>query len=73
MAGRRSRGSELTAGEEYPVFGTLAGPALGAAVIVFPKNFVSGYTKRWLLIVGAMCTGGDPLCPRGTMGALLGR
>src|SRR5205823_6152436 len=29
--------------------GTLAGPALGAAVIVFLKNFVSVYTKRWLL------------------------
>ena len=29
--------------------GTLIGPALGAGIIVFLKNFVSVYTKRWLL------------------------
>ena len=31
--------------------GTLIGPALGAGIIVFLKNFVSAYTQRWLLIV----------------------
>ena len=33
--------------------GTLVGPALGATLIVFLKNFVRVYTKRWLLILGA--------------------
>lgn len=34
--------------------GTLVGPAVGAGVIVFLKNFVSVYTKRWLLILGGV-------------------
>ena len=34
--------------------GTLVGPALGAGIIVFLKNFVSVYTKRWLLILGGV-------------------
>ena len=34
--------------------GTLIGPALGAAIIVFLKNFISAYTQRWLLIVGTI-------------------
>src|SRR4029079_3660904 len=37
--------------------GTLAGPALGAALIVFLKNFVSVYTPRWLLILAAVYIG----------------
>lgn len=53
--------------------GTLAGPALGAAVIVFLKNFVSVYTKRWLLILGAVYIGVILFAPRGIMGALRGR
>ena len=32
--------------------GTLVGPALGAGIIVFLKNFISAYTKRWLFILG---------------------
>ena len=50
--------------------GTLAGPALGAAVIVFLKNFVSVYTKRWLLILGAVYIGVILFAPRGLLGAL---
>ena len=50
--------------------GTLAGPALGAAVIVFLKNFVSVYTKRWLLILGAVYIGVILFAPRGIFGAL---
>ena len=50
--------------------GTLAGPALGAAVIVFLKNFVSVYTKRWLLILGAVYIGVILFAPRGVLGAL---
>ena len=34
--------------------GTLVGPALGAGIIVFLKNFISAYTHRWLLIIGAI-------------------
>lgn len=50
--------------------GTLAGPALGAGVIVFLKNFVSVYTKRWLLILGAVYIGVILFAPRGVLGAL---
>ncbi len=53
--------------------GTLAGPALGAAVIVFLKNFVSVYTKRWLLILGAVYIGVTLFAPRGIVGGLRGR
>ena len=53
--------------------GTLAGPVLGAGVIVFLKNFVSIYTKRWLLILGAVYIGVILFAPRGVVGALRGR
>ena len=50
--------------------GTLVGPALGAAIIVFLKNFASVYTKRWLLILGAVYIGVILFAPRGVLGAL---
>src|SRR5262249_5626136 len=50
--------------------GTLVGPALGAAIIVFLKNFVSVYTKRWLLILGAVYIGAILFAPHGLVGAL---
>jgi len=50
--------------------GTLVGPAAGAAIIVFLKNFVSVYTKRWLLILGAVYIGAILFAPRGLAGAL---
>lgn len=34
--------------------GTLIGPAIGAVVIVFLKNFISAYTQRWLIILGSV-------------------
>ena len=49
--------------------GTLGGPALGAALIVFLKNYVSVYTKRWLLILGAVYIGVILFAPRGVFGA----
>jgi branched-chain amino acid transport system permease protein len=52
--------------------GTLVGPALGAAIIVFLKNFVSVYTKRWLLILGAVYISAILFAPRGLVGALYG-
>jgi branched-chain amino acid transport system permease protein len=53
--------------------GTLAGPAIGAAAIVFLKNFVSVYTKRWLLILGAVYIGVILFAPRGVLGAFRAR
>jgi branched-chain amino acid transport system permease protein len=53
--------------------GTLAGPVLGATVIVFLKNFVSVYTKRWLLILGGVYIGVILFAPSGIVGALRGR
>ncbi len=49
--------------------GTLAGSAFGAVAIVFLKNFVSVYTKRWLLILGAVYIGVILFAPRGVLGA----
>ncbi len=34
--------------------GTLLGPAIGAAVFIFLQNFISTYTERWPLILGAI-------------------
>lgn len=34
--------------------GTLFGPAAGGAAIVFLESLVSGYTERWLLILGVL-------------------
>ena len=53
--------------------GTLIGPALGAGIIVFLKNFVSVYTKRWLLILGGVYIGVILFAPCGIVGALRGR
>ena len=53
--------------------GTLIGPAIGAGIIVFLKNFVSVYTKRWLLILGAVYIGVILFAPHGVVGALRGR
>jgi branched-chain amino acid transport system permease protein len=50
--------------------GTLIGPAIGAGIIVFLKNFVSVYTKRWLLILGAVYIGVILFAPHGVVGAL---
>jgi branched-chain amino acid transport system permease protein len=53
--------------------GTLVGPALGAGMIVFLKNFVSVYTKRWLLILGAVYIGVILFAPQGILGAIRGK
>jgi branched-chain amino acid transport system permease protein len=34
--------------------GTLVGPAIGAAVIVGLENVISGYTERWVLVLGVI-------------------
>ena len=50
--------------------GTLVGPAVGAGAIVFLKNFVSVYTKRWLLILGGVYICVILFAPQGIVGAL---
>ena len=45
--------------------GTLAGPALGAGIIVFLKNFISAYTHRWLLVLGTIYILTTFLAPQG--------
>jgi branched-chain amino acid transport system permease protein len=51
--------------------GTLLGPALGAAIIVFLKNLVSVYTHRWLLILGAVYIATIVYAPEGIVGAVI--
>jgi branched-chain amino acid transport system permease protein len=34
--------------------GTLLGPAIGAGVFIFLQNFISTYTERWPMIMGAL-------------------
>ena len=50
--------------------GTLLGPALGSAVIVFLENFISGHTQRWLLVLGLIYVGVTLFAPSGLMGLL---
>jgi branched-chain amino acid transport system permease protein len=45
--------------------GTLFGPALGAAIIILIKNFVSGYTEHWMIILGAIYMATVMLAPQG--------
>ena len=48
--------------------GTLAGPAVGAVVIVFLENVISTYTQRWLMILGVIYVVVTLFAPRGLMG-----
>jgi branched-chain amino acid transport system permease protein len=52
--------------------GTLLGASIGAAVIVFLKNVVSVYTRRWLLILGLVYVGTIRYAPEGIVGAVRG-
>ncbi len=45
--------------------GTLFGPAIGAGIIILVKNFVSGYTEHWMIILGALYMGTVMLAPQG--------
>ena len=48
--------------------GTLVGPALGAALITLLENVISGYTQRWLLILGGIYVVVTLFAPRGLLG-----
>ncbi|HWP34479.1 MAG TPA: branched-chain amino acid ABC transporter permease [Thermodesulfobacteriota bacterium] len=53
--------------------GTLAGPAVGAAAVVWLENVVSAYTERWLLVLGAVYVAVTLFAPEGVAGLLRGR
>jgi branched-chain amino acid transport system permease protein len=48
--------------------GTLVGAGLGAVIIVFLKNMVSVYTKRWLMVLAAVYVVTALYAPEGIMG-----
>ncbi len=52
--------------------GTLLGPALGSAVIVFLENAISAHTQRWLLVLGVIYVMVTLFAPAGLLG-LAGR
>jgi branched-chain amino acid transport system permease protein len=49
--------------------GTLAGPILGALVIVFLQDMVSGFTDRWLMVLGFVYVLVVLAFPEGILGA----
>jgi branched-chain amino acid transport system permease protein len=50
--------------------GTLLGPALGSAAIVFLENLISAHTQRWLLVLGLIYVGVTLFAPAGLLGLL---
>ena len=48
--------------------GTLIGPAIGAALIVLLQNIISGYTERWLIVLGVIYVLVALFAPRGLVG-----
>jgi branched-chain amino acid transport system permease protein len=53
--------------------GTLGGATLGAAAFILLQSFVSTYTERWMLILGASFILFVLFAPGGIVGALRGR
>jgi branched-chain amino acid transport system permease protein len=53
--------------------GTLAGPAVGAAVVLILQNLASSITERWTMILGAAFVLVVLAAPRGLAGLLDGR
>jgi branched-chain amino acid transport system permease protein len=52
--------------------GTLVGPAIGAALIVLLQNIVSGYTERWLIVIGLLYIVVALFAPAGLVGLIRG-
>jgi len=48
--------------------GTLIGPAVGAALITLLQNVISGYTERWVLVLGVIYVAVALFAPRGLAG-----
>jgi branched-chain amino acid transport system permease protein len=53
--------------------GTLLGPALGSAAIVFLENVISASTERWLTVLGLIYVAVTLFAPAGIMGFLRAR
>ena len=53
--------------------GTLVGPALGAAIIIFLQNYLSAFTARWLVILGLIYILTILFLPRGLMSLRINR
>ncbi len=53
--------------------GTLAGPAVGAAVVLVLQNLASSFTQRWTMLLGAAFILVVLIAPRGLAGLLGGR
>ncbi len=53
--------------------GTLAGPAVGAAVVLILQNVASSFTARWTMILGAAFILVVLVAPRGLAGLFAGR
>lgn len=51
--------------------GTLVGPVLGAFFIILLSNFISAYTARWTLILGALYAIVVLVAPAGFVGEIL--
>ncbi len=51
--------------------GTLIGPAIGAALIVFLEDFVSSITEHWVLVLGIIYVLVTLLAPRGLIGLVV--
>lgn len=48
--------------------GTLIGPAIGAATIVFLEDTISSYTEHWLLVLGLIYVAVTLFAPQGIVG-----
>jgi len=48
--------------------GTLAGPLIGAVVMISMENFFSAFTERWLLVLGSVYILVTIFAPKGIMG-----
>ena len=53
--------------------GTLFGPVIGAGLIVGLRHVISGYTERWLFVLGAIYAATAVLAPRGILVELKAR
>ncbi len=53
--------------------GTLWGPMVGAAVVVFLRDWLTGYTRHYLLLLGLIFTALVIFAPNGLAGILASR
>jgi branched-chain amino acid transport system permease protein len=47
--------------------GTLAGPVVGAAIVIILKNYVSAYVERWNMLLGFVFVGIVIFMPEGVV------